>query len=156
VRGRLAVASYDVKDQNTVARSTRAAFGTEYALGDQSKPNRWRLSLAVEREAFSGVKERQRPGGAPYDPLEVTDRFILSAGTAKTFGDPTRRQATIGFGYRRDSKNDTQGPYGLVMAEAPIGRDVRLGLRAEYSDVATRGLSTDPYAFAEIYLRRTF
>lgn len=156
VRGRLALVSYAVDDRDAVARSTKGLLGLDYALGSPGVPTPWRLSLALDREAFFAVKERQGPGGVPFAPIAVADRLILSAGTTKTFGDPAHRYATIGLGYRRDSESDTQGPYGLILAETPIGREVRLGLRAEYSDVATRGVSTDPYSFAEIYLRRTF
>lgn len=156
IRGRVAVQSYAVDDQDNVARSSKGVLGMDYALGRANRPNPWRVSLAVDRETFFAIKARQRPGGVPYTPIEATDRLILSAGTTKTFGDPTRRYATIGVGYRRDSESDTQGPYGLVLAETPIGPEVHLGLRAEYSDVATRGISTEPYSFAEIYLRRTF
>lgn len=156
VRGRLAAAIYAADGEDAVAQSTRGALGMEYALGNLSRPDPWRLALAVDREAFFAVKRRPRPGGAPFTRIDVTDRFILSAGALKTFGDKERRHATIGFGYRRDTENDTQGPYGLILAETPIASKVRLGLRAEYSDVATRGVSKEPYGFAEIYVRRTF
>ncbi|MBU6371093.1 MAG: hypothetical protein KJS97_00070 [Alphaproteobacteria bacterium] len=156
VRGRIGVATYAVDGEDDVARSTRGALAMEYAFGDRTAPAPWRLTLALDREAFFAVKRRPGPGGAPFAPIDVADRFILSAGTAKTFGDPDRRHSTIAFGYRRDTENDTQGPYGFILTETPIGSNVRLGLRAEYSDVATRGVSTQPYGFAEIYLRRTF
>jgi len=154
-RARVSLADYNVADQDSAARSTRAAAGFDYALGDPAG-NPVRLNVVIDTENFFAIEERQRADRTRYTPIQTVDRAVLSLGAAKTFGDPQQRFATLALGYRRDAKNETQGPYAGVSAETPLGQRLRIGLRAEYSDVSTRGVTGEPYSFAEVYLRRTF
>lgn len=154
LRGRLAGNEYSVRDENSVARSIAGAAGVDYALGDDD--NAARVTYILDFEHFDSIGLRTRSNSTQYAVMPFVDRTVHSAGIYKTYGARDGGSVTIGAGYRRDSESGAQGAYGSFGGETSIADAVRGGVRLEYSDVSTRGVSNEPWVFAELYLRRKF
>jgi len=154
LRGRLAGNEYSVRDENSVARSISGAAGVDYALDDDD--NAARVTYILDFEHFNSIDLRTRSNSTQYAVMPFVDRTVHSVGIYKMYGARDGGFVTLGAGYRRDSESGAQGAYGSFSAEADIADAVRAGLRLEYSDVSTRGLSNEPWVFAELYLRRKF
>ena len=152
---RLAVrqSNYGVEDDDSIARSTRATAGVDVSLSDQ--PNSLRLSYVLDAEYFDRIDKRSGIGGALYTPMPFTNREVHSFGVYQDFGDKAKTFATIGAGYR-DDRYGSNGTFASFSGELALDRDVRLGVRLEYSEISTRGLNENSYSFGEAYVRRVF
>jgi hypothetical protein len=154
LRGRLAGNDYSVRDENSVARSIAGAAGVDYALDDDD--NAAHLTYILDFEHFDSIDLRTRSNSTQYAVMPFVDRTVHSVGIYKTYGDRDSRFVTLGAGYRKDTESGAQGAYGSFSGETDIADAVRAGVRLEYSDVSTRGVSNEPWVFAELYVRRKF